>query len=563
MNHFPLIIAATVEEKTLCCTFKMRVQYSQVQIAPREKYETTLLTNTKDSSNNNALHEHHQRTYDVPSAKTDSHLSRCAWLGQTMGRQETIPIIATEKLHPSVNALWHLIEDNCEVRSLFTQMLQQIPNGPLYDRNPTGSPQFRNWMGLLCAFNNQLTQGPVWLYDTPGQQGLIGFPFNALLVRYRNLTSPTFCGFSPVANRISNPAQTQKNWSMSTPAGLLTFHRPDVNARLRDILTAYGNFLSSPASAAVLNSSATGWLSPTAFDALVSTACLPSTINTNSSDREAKTDTSDDPRPQFHDLFVSDPLHHTYGFSSWDAFFTRRFRPGIRPVANPSGDGVIVNACESTPVALERGVKLHDEFWVKGQPYSLVTILGALQTNEEGEESGDNLDMKRDEEQKKKKAKDKELEQSLRFEGGTIYQGFLGALSYHRWHAPVSGVVEKVKKIQGTYFAGCPGLASREDLQDGEERELDPSAPDESQRYLCQVGTRAVVYIRARDRRLKTVVFVAVGMAEVSSCEITVKEGDMVEKGEEIGMVSFRSSLLPKSRVFMLTWVLMMSDCLI
>ncbi|KAK3503288.1 Phophatidylserine decarboxylase-domain-containing protein [Neurospora crassa] len=379
-----------------------------------------------------------------------------------MGRQETFPIIATEKLHPSVNALWHLIEDNCEVRSLFTQMLQQIPNGPLYDKNPTGGPQFRNWMGLLCAFNNQLTQGPVWLYDTPGQQGLIGFPFNALL-----------------------------NWSMSTPAGLLAFHRPDVNTHLREILTVYGTFLSSPASAAVLNSSATGWLSPTALDAL------------------SRTNTSDDPRPQFHDLFVSDPLHPTYGFSSWDAFFTRRFRPGIRPVASPSDDGVLVNACESTPVALERGVKLHDEFWVKGQPYSL---------------------------------KDKELEQAMRFEGGTIYQGFLGALSYHRWHAPVSGLVEKVRKIHGTYFAGCPGLASREDLHDREERKLDPSAPDRSQKYLCQVGTRALVYIRARDRRLGTVVFVAVGMAEVSSCEVTVKEGDMVEKGEEIGMFHYGGS---------------------
>ncbi|KAL0467533.1 Phophatidylserine decarboxylase domain-containing protein [Neurospora intermedia] len=420
----------------------MLVEHSQVQNASKEsaKPETTFVTDTKDSSTHNAVNKYHQH----------SHHSKCQWLEQTTNHRQTIPIIATEKLHPSVNALWHLIEDNCEVRSLFTQMLQQIPNAPLYDKNSTGGPQFRKWMGLLCAFNDQLTEGPVWLYDTPGQQGLIGFPFNTLL-----------------------------NRSMSTPAGLLAFHRPDVNAHLRDILTAYGNFLSSPASAAVLNSSTTGWLSQTALDAL------------------SRPDISDDTRPQFHDLFVSDPLHPTYGFSSWDAFFTRQFRPGIRPIASPSDDGVIVNACESTPMALERGVKLHDEFWVKGQPYSL----------------------------KQSKEREKQLEQALRFEGGTIYQGFLGALSYHRWHAPVSGVVEKVRKIQGTYFAGCPGLASREDLHDGEERKLDPSAPNESQ--------RALVYIRARDRRLGTVVFVAVGMAEVSNCEVT---------GEEIGMFHYGGS---------------------
>lgn len=177
----------------------MLVEHSQVQNASKEsaKPETTFVTDTKDSSTHNAVNKYHQRVYNVPSTKVDSHHSKCQWLEQTTNHRQTIPIIATEKLHPSVNALWHLIEDNCEVRSLFTQMLQQIPNAPLYDKNSTGGPQFRKWMGLLCAFNDQLTEGPVWLYDTPGQQGLIGFPFNTLLVRYRSLTSPTFSGLLP------------------------------------------------------------------------------------------------------------------------------------------------------------------------------------------------------------------------------------------------------------------------------------------------------------------------------------------------------------------------------
>ncbi|KAH7635385.1 phosphatidylserine decarboxylase-domain-containing protein [Sordaria sp. MPI-SDFR-AT-0083] len=402
-------------------------------------------------------------------------------------------------------------------------MLEQVPNAPPYDKSPTGGPRLRNWKDLLYAFNDQLARGPTWLYDTPGQQGLIGFPFNVLLpsraLRGRKLT----------------PDSRKKNWSMSTPAGLLAFHRPDVNARLRDILTAYGRFLSSPASATVLNASPTGWLNPTALDAIVSTACRQTTT---SSELDSTTDTTDPcppPRPQFHDLFVSNPLHLTYGFASWDAFFTRRFRPGIRPFASPSDDSVIVNACESRPIALERGLKLHDEFWLKGQPYSLLTILGASLAS-------DTVVGKAEEEEEEEK-ENKELREAMRFEGGTLYQGFLGALSYHRWHAPVAGTVEKVRKIQGTYFAGCPGLASRRDTNGGgEERKLDPSAPDRSQRYLCQVGTRALVYIRARDKRLGTVVFVAVGMAEVSSCQVTVWEGDLVEKGEEIGMFHYGGS---------------------
>lgn len=164
------------------------------------------------------------------------------------------------------------------------------------------------------------------------------------------------------------------------------------------------------------------------------------------------------------------------------------------------------------------------------------------------------------EEEGEEEKENKELREAMRFEGGTLYQGFLGALSYHRWHAPVAGTVEKVRKIQGTYFAGCPGLASRRDTNGGgEERKLDPSAPDRSQRYLCQVGTRALVFIRARDKRLGTVVFVAVGMAEVSSCQVTVWEGDLVEKGEEIGMVSLRSLSFGVKSVVKLRWAVLLT----
>lgn len=39
------------------------------------------------------------------------------------------------------------------------------------------------------------------------------------------------------------------------------------------------------------------------------------------------------------------------------------------------------------------------------------------------------------------------------FVGGTVYQAFLSALSYHRWHAPVSGTIKKAFVADGTYFS--------------------------------------------------------------------------------------------------------------
>ena len=61
--------------------------------------------------------------------------------------------------------------------------------------------------------------------------------------------------------------------------------------------------------------------------------------------------------PGFVDEFVCDPSKEYYGFTSWDDFFTRGFRPGSRPVESPDDDNVVVNACESTPFKISYDVE--------------------------------------------------------------------------------------------------------------------------------------------------------------------------------------------------------------
>jgi phosphatidylserine decarboxylase len=93
-------------------------------------------------------------------------------------------------------------------------------------------------------------------------------------------------------------------------------------------------------------------------------------------------------------------------------------------------DNVIVNSCESTPLTLplqpQRNVKKTDTFWLKDDVYSLSDMFAAEKFNKH------NL--------------------AKLFEGGTVYQAFLSALFYHRWHAPVSGVIEDIYAIPGTYY---------------------------------------------------------------------------------------------------------------
>jgi phosphatidylserine decarboxylase len=203
--------------------------------------------------------------------------------------------------------------------------------------------------------------------------------------------------------------------------------------------------------------------------------------------------------PNFVDEFVCDPALPHWGFQSWDAFFTRRLGTRARPIAHPGNAHVIINACESAPYRIARDVNYRDRFWIKSQPYSIVHML-----------ANDPL--------------------APLFAGGTVYQAFLSPLSYHRWHSPVDGVVVKAYVKDGTYFAEAASHG------------FDPAGPNDSQAFITEVATRALIFIEADNADIGLMCFLGVGMAEVSSCEITAYEGRRVKKGDEIGMFHFGGS---------------------
>ena len=201
----------------------------------------------------------------------------------------------------------------------------------------------------------------------------------------------------------------------------------------------------------------------------------------------------------------NDDINNNYGFKSWDEFFTRTFNPGIRPVANPDDPDSIANACESAPYRIARNLPKKAKFWIKGQPYSLVDLLHNDPLTDE-------------------------------FVGGTLYQAFLSALSYHRWNSPVSGKIVKAYNLYGSYYSETlnQGFAN----PDGP----DPAAPNDSQAYITQTASRAVIFIQADNPKIGLMAFVAVGMAEVSGNEITVKVGQHVNKGDQLGIFHFGGS---------------------
>ena len=190
-----------------------------------------------------------------------------------------------------------------------------------------------------------------------------------------------------------------------------------------------------------------------------------------------------------------------WGFRSWNDFFTRKFRPGMRPIAAPDDDRIVINACESAPFAIARGAMLQDRFWIKAQPYSLRDML----------------------------ANDPSAE---KFVGGTVYQAFLSAYNYHRWHSPVSGTVLKAENVEGTYFS------------EAEAEGVDPAGPNNSQGFIAHIAARAIIHIEADDPAIGHMVVMPIGMAEVSSCLIhrAIKPGARVKKGDELGCFQYGGS---------------------
>ncbi|MCK5687082.1 phosphatidylserine decarboxylase family protein, partial [bacterium] len=343
-----------------------------------------------------------------------------------------------KKLHPIIQDFKKLIETDPEIYMFFDLMFSQLPKHGKFTKNPAGGPQIRNYHQMLQVFNEIMTSAPEF-----NKTGLVGFPINAVL-----------------------------DWSMGTQAGYAAFLNDKINAMFKKMLNQWAVYLGSKDSCKVLNSNPrTGWFGKDAKEAM----------------------------PTFEKDFICDPTKKFHGFKSWDDFFTREFRKGKRPVAEPNDDSVIVNACESAPYRISKNVKRRAKFWIKGQPYSLEHML-----------NGDSYIDK--------------------FVGGTVYQAFLSALAYHRWHSPVSGTIVKAYVIDGSYYSESPAEG------------YDPSGPNESQGYITAVATRALIFIKADNPDIGLMCFMPVGMAEVSTCDITVYEGQHVNKGDQLGMFHFGRS---------------------
>jgi phosphatidylserine decarboxylase len=106
------------------------------------------------------------------------------------------------------------------------------------------------------------------------------------------------------------------------------------------------------------------------------------------------------------------------GWSSFDAFFTRSLRSGVR-ATDAASDAIVSPADGRLDVA---GSIAQDAKWlVKGRPYCIEELVGSAREAE-------------------------------RYVGGQGCIVYLSPRDYHRVHAPVAGTLAEIRSIAGDYF---------------------------------------------------------------------------------------------------------------
>ncbi len=123
-----------------------------------------------------------------------------------------------------------------------------------------------------------------------------------------------------------------------------------------------------------------------------------------------------------------DALRHAEGYACFDEFFTRRLKPGARPIARASK--VLASPCDGllrSVVPVERST----EILAKGHRYSVAELLA-----------------------------DSEL--ATEFEGGSAATIYLHPRDYHRVHTPCDALIESVRLVPGRLLPVTDAALKRE-----------------------------------------------------------------------------------------------------
>ena len=196
------------------------------------------------------------------------------------------------------------------------------------------------------------------------------------------------------------------------------------------------------------------------------------------------------------------------GYFTFNQFFARHVKPGMRPIAGLRDDNALVSPADSTFVGWWQ-ISEQSKIYVEKNKLDIKGIQWSIHQLLDGSAYAD------------------------RFRGGIFTHSFLNTFDYHRWHAPVQGRILEARVIQGQ---ASMDIGVKNAIVDGKSENILDARDGTGYQF---VQTRGLVVI---DSPIGLVACLPMGMAQVSSVVITAEVGQTLHKGEELGYFQFGGS---------------------
>ncbi len=194
------------------------------------------------------------------------------------------------------------------------------------------------------------------------------------------------------------------------------------------------------------------------------------------------------------------------GWLTFNQFFARELNPGLRPITAPENNLVVTSPTDCTFKArydIDKNSQLPDIPIKKTHKYASIEDLL----------EGSNY--------------------KSAYANGTFVHYFLGPYSYHRFHAPVAGIVKECYPIHGLVYLDVHINNKQFD------------APDSSEDAYEFAQARGVITIDTTNSpygSVGVITIIPVGMCQVSSVNMTATVGSELLKGDEFGYFLFGGS---------------------
>lgn len=179
------------------------------------------------------------------------------------------------------------------------------------------------------------------------------------------------------------------------------------------------------------------------------------------------------------------PMHE---YKTFNEFFYRRLKPGSRPIC--PGEDIVTSAADCRLHVFD-SIDAATRFWIKGRNFSVTGLLG-------------NADV------------------AGLFLNGSMAIFRLAPQDYHRFHSPVTGRIVSISNIPGHLLT------------------VNPIAINSSYADVFTINKRSLMILDTDV--FGRVAFVAIGATLVGSIIWSVKEGQEINKGDELGYFAFGGS---------------------